>query len=67
MKGKKLDLDNNVIKKPLKFSKEFIAEQKAYADKLAAALSANLNKTVLEEDAKDKAEELAKAKKLKSK
>jgi len=39
-----------------KYSKEFIAERKAYANKLAHALSNNLNKTVMEEDGKEYAD-----------
>ena len=51
--------------KPLKFTKEYIARRKAHADALAQALSANLNRVVLEEDAKEKAEKLANEKKAK--
>jgi len=53
--------------KPLKFTKEYIAERKAYADKLAQALSANLNRVVLERDAEEKAEKLANDERLKLK
>jgi hypothetical protein len=53
--------------KPLKFTKEYIAERKAYADKLAQALSANLNRVVLERDAEEKAEKLADDERLKLK
>ena len=52
--------------KPLKFTEEYIAKRKAHADALAQALSANLNRVVLEEDAKEKAEKLANESKLKS-
>jgi hypothetical protein len=51
----------------LKFTKEYIAERKAYADKLAQALSANLNRVVLERDAEEKAEKLADDERLKLK
>ena len=51
--------------KPLKFTEEYIAKRKAHADALAQALSANLNRVVLEEDAKEKAEKLANEKKAK--
>jgi hypothetical protein len=53
--------------KPLKFTKEYIAKRKAHADALAQALSANLNRVVLEEDAKKKTEKLANEERLKLK
>jgi hypothetical protein len=53
--------------KPLKFTKEYIAKRKAHGDALAQALSANLNKVVLERDAEEKAEKLANESKLKFK
>lgn len=56
------------MKKQLpKFSKEYIAERKAHADALAQALSANLNRVVLERDAEEKAEKLADDERLKLK
>jgi hypothetical protein len=67
MKDKKLDLENKAIPKPLKFSKEFIAKRKAHGDALAQALSANLNRVVLERDAEEKAKKLADDERLKLK
>ncbi len=54
-------------KKLPKFSKEYIAERKVYADALAQALSANLNRVVLERDAEEKAKKLADDERLKLK
>ena len=51
--------------KPLKFTKEYIAKRKADSKALAQALCDNLNRVVLEEDAKEKAEKLANEKKAK--
>jgi len=54
-------------KKLPKFSKEYIAKRKAHGDALAQALSANLNRVVLDEDAKEKAKKLADDERLKLK